>query len=346
MVSIRDHNATFDDPGELPLLTESARVAEVAALDEDRIDEVRRVTARLLRSVDRGDLVTDDDPPHVDWDGVDEVCETTDNRLLEKKLTHLADRYQRPYPSLLSVRLHEEREAIDFVPGQYVTIRFHDTPRPYSVASSPNRSDLDFCIRRVPGGRLTTDLFESLEPGDEVVVRGPNGDFVMEDPSSRDVAFLATGTGVAPLKSMIEYTFEEGQDVHEGEARDIWLFLGCSWQDDLPYRERFADLDASHDNFHFVPTLSRESYLTEWHGETSYVQQTFMKYLADGVETDVDGDLADYLDESPETDVEARLDPANLEVYACGVSAMVHTLVDAARSVGIPDQYIDAEGYG
>lgn len=345
MVSVQEHMGHHDDPGELPLITESGRVDAVEALDDDRTDEVRRAAAQLLDELDSEDLFEDDDPPAIDWDGVDALLDQADGPL-EEKLSYLQDRYERAYPSLLSVQLHGIEEPMDFIPGQYITIRFHDTPRPYSVASSPNEDELAFCMRRVPGGRLTSDLFEDLDPGDEVTIRGPNGDFVMEDPSSRDIAFLATGTGVAPLRSMIQYTFEQDRDVHNGEDRDIWLFLGSSWRDDVPYRAFFRDLADDRDNFHFVPTLSREEYLTDWDGETAYAQQTFMKYLADGVEADVSEPLADYLDDEPATGIEARIDPSNLEVYACGVTAMVQTLVGAVRQVGVPDQHVQGEGYG
>lgn len=346
MDSPREHMDHHDDPEDLTLVTESARVGDVTAVDHNRAGELRRTIATVLHGLDQEALVDDSDPPHVDFDGVETVLDETENGELATKLGHLTDRYHRAYPSLLSLRLREEDEPLDFVPGQYVTIRFHDTPRPYSVASSPNRNYLEFCLRRVPGGRLTADLFETLESGDEVAIRGPNGDFVMEDTSSRDLAFLATGTGVAPLKSMIQYTFEEGRDVYEDETREVWLFLGCSWEDDLPYRAYFRNLANEHAHFHFVPTLSREEYLTDWDGETAYVQQTVMKYLVDDVQADVSDPLAGYLDEEPNTGIESRIEPANLEVYACGVSAMVETLVDAVQQVGVPDEHVQGEGYG
>lgn len=346
MESVRDHMDHHDDPAELSLVTESARVDGVTGLDHNRTEELRRAAARYLDELGRGEFVEETAPPRLDWEGATAFLEGADDGPLEEKLGYLTERYDRAYPSLLSLQLSEEDEALDFVPGQYVTIRFHDTPRPYSVASSPNRNHLAFCLRRVPGGRLTADLFEQLEPGDEVAIRGPNGDFVMEDSSSRDLAFLATGTGVAPLKSMIDYTFEENRDVSGGRKRDVWLFLGCSWKDDLPYRSEFRTLASDHENFHFVPTLSREEYLTDWAGETAHVQQAFLKYLADDVETDVSPDLTGYLDEAPNSDIEARITPGRLEVYACGVSAMVETLVDTAESAGVPAEHIHGEGYG
>lgn len=346
MVPVREFKDHHDDPDDLSLITESAEVLDVSALDHNRTNEIRPVVARLLDELEREDLITDTESLEIDWDGVDEIVNGRDDSdTLREKLNRLADRYHRPYPSLLSVRLRGETQPVDFVPGQYVTLRFHDTPRPYSVASSPLRDHLEFCLRRVPGGRLTADLFEDLEPGDDVAIRGPNGDFVMEDHSGRDLAFLATGTGVAPLRSMIRYTFESGRDTYEDEQRDVWLFLGSSWKDDLPYREEFRELARDHENFHFVPTLTREEYLTDWTGETSYVQETFATYLDDDHDGDPDGALA-VQDEPAASGIDARIDPTNLEVYACGLTAMVEAIVDTVRRLGVQTEHVHGEAYG
>ncbi|WP_348642980.1 FAD-binding oxidoreductase [Natronomonas gomsonensis] len=130
----------------------------------------------------------------------------------------------------------------------------------YSIASSPTHDELEFCVRRVPGGQMTSELAVDLEVGETVRLRGPYGELLLEEPSSRDVVFLATGTGVAPLKSMIDYLFETERDQYEGRPRDIWLFLGAAWGDTLPYREVFESYANRRDNFHFVPTVSRESH--------------------------------------------------------------------------------------
>jgi len=217
-----------------------------------------------------------------------------------------------------------------------------------TVRNSPNDDELEFAIRLVPGGRLTSKLFERVKVGDEVVVRGPNGHMVLDPPSGRDMVFLATGTGVAPFKSMIDYTFEEGRDVVDGEPRDIWLFLGCAWEDDLPHRDHFRELDAAHDHFHFVPTLTREPLLTDWTGETDYVQEVFIKHVADDALDGVHlpGTLDSARAEAPVRDITARVEPDKVELYACGITAMVSTLVTAARAVGIPESQLQYEGFG
>lgn len=346
MASPRKHLSHHDDPGELPLLTETARVTDITPLDHNRSGAVRRAAASTLERLDRGDLRTAAPQPDVDWDGVAALVDGAAGGPELERLARLVERYRRPFPSLLSIRLDIPETPFDFVPGQYVAIRFEDVPRPYSLACSPNADHLELCIRRVPGGRLTAELFADLQVGDRVTVRGPNGEFVMADPSPRSLAFMATGTGVAPLRSMIQYTFEENRDRHGDDPRDVWLFLGAAWRDDLPFREYFADLATRADNFHFVPTLSREPALSGWDGETAFVQETFLKYLAENRRPAVPPELDRYLDESPARDIEARIDPTNLEVYACGVSAMVHSLLDVVAVAGVPDGHVHAEAYG
>lgn len=331
----------------LPLLADRARVTEVEAFDHNRREEVLEALADIRRdhAPQVPSAAVDDD---VDWAallgglGTDTVAESVRDRI-----ETLRERFERPYPSLVRIRFDVD-EAFDFVPGEYVTVSYEEVPRVYSIASSPNREYMEICVRRVPDGRLSSQLCSTCEPGDELVVRGPHGgDFVLRPVSDRDLVFLATGTGAAPFKSMIEYTFEEGRDEHDGRERDVWLILGASWEDDLPYRDRFRELDARHENFHFVPTLSREHYLSAWGGEREYVQHTFLKYVEEGaLDTDVPDEQAEYLRDPPATDVDARIDPTNIEVYACGLNAMVSQLAETARAVGVPADLIRTEGYG
>ena len=333
----------------LPLVTESATVTDVTPMDENRVDEVRRAVRRLLTRNDVGHwLAAEDDGADVDWADLRSRASEAGFSVSElDALTDLANRYQRPYPSLLRVRVRID-DDFDFAPGQYATVTFDGTPRPYSIASSPTRDEVEFCIRRVPGGRLTPDIFEQLDVDDEVTVRGPNGEMVLSEPSTNDLVFLATGTGVAPFKSMVDYLFDSGRTVVDAHERDIWVFLGAAWEDDLAYREAFRRYDREHERFHFVPTLTRERHLTDWRGETDYVQRVLLKYVDDdAVDTAALPDsLAGSLTDSPARDIDGRLDPGTVDVYACGLSAMVEQLVAATRAIGVPEDSTQFEGFG
>lgn len=359
-MEVTPHNSQHEAAEELSLVSDSATVTRVETMDRERRDDVLKAVTLLLEvyneeewlddsGVDGNpDSGTEEDTTDIDWDSLrDVLAPKNEDSALATKIDKLQNRYERDHPMLVSIRFQTE-EPFDFVPGQYGTLRYDGTSRPYSIASSPNSDETELCIRRVPDGDLTPRICESLSEGDEVTIRGPNGDFVLNDPSERDLVFIATGTGVAPFKSMIDYTFEEGRDTFEGEQRDVWLFLGCSWEDDLPYRDAFRDLANEHEHFHFVPTLTREEYLSHWEGETDYVQQTLLKYFDPGAvdASSLHDGLQAYLEEAPVSDIEARLDPDSTEVYACGINAMVYGVVDVVDAAGVPDEHISCEGYG
>ncbi|ELZ31008.1 oxidoreductase FAD-binding domain-containing protein [Halogeometricum pallidum JCM 14848] len=345
---IEDHDATVTDVTAM----DRDREAEIdAAVDTSR-EAIRR---RLDIQEALGPLGESGDA----WDRVTAELSAQGEEELNGKIEALKKRLERPYPSLVRIRFEvggaaddPDDTSFDYVPGQYARISYDDEePRVYSIASSPNRDYVELCIRRVPGGELTPHLCTETKVGDSLFVRGPYGDELMlQEPSERDLVFIATGTGVAPFKSMINYVFEEGMDQYDGEDRDVWLFLGSSWEDHLPYHEEFRQLDEERGNFHYVPTLSRENYLTDWAGETDYVQYCLLRYL-DREATDLDAlpeEFADYADKEPTVDVDgdARVDPSKMEVYVCGIGAMCDPIEDVVASLGVGEEFLDVESYG
>jgi len=362
---IRQHLSQHEIAEELPLVTESAVVTDISALDRNRADEV--VTELRATLDEHGTDVWQRHRP-----ATDEACEDWIGQQLDKvdhleggtpltqylsendqaesvgeKLAALQRRYLQPYPSLLRITV-ETDEPVEFAAGQYLSIRYQDTTRVYSIASSPTRDEPEFCVGRVPGGQMTSELAVDLEAGDTVTLRGPYGELLLDEPSSRDIVFLATGTGIAPLKSMIDYLFETGRDWYGDTVRDIWLILGGGWEDTLPYHETFKEYANERENFHYVPTVSRESYLSEWDGETAYVQYVLAKYLDDSVvdEQSLPTEFERYRNKPPRQSIDARLDPSQLEVYACGLTAMVSGLVEAAEQLGVPPEHTEFEGFG
>ena len=342
---VREYASQHDAIADLPLITESARVTRVMKMDQDRRPEVTDAIRRWLAGHDLTERYGPIDGP-TDWENLRSRLVADGHPEVARRIATLAERYDRPKPMLARVRLETERD-VDFVAGQYVGLRYDGTSRAYSLAGSPTRDDLEICVRRVPGGRLSPQICDGLAAGDEVTVRGPYGELVLQDASPRDMVFLATGTGVAPFKSMIDYVFETGRDEYDGEKRDVWLFLGAAWADDLPYRAEFRRLARERANFHFVPCLSREPYLSDWDGETDYVQHALLKHVdASAVSTPMGALLDDRLRDDPETDEPATIDPANVDVYACGINAMVYSLVAAVERLGVPPARIESEGFG
>lgn len=333
----------------LPLVTDSATVTLHEPMDSGRNREVLAALRDEVAAVGEASWVEAvKSGSDYDWPALEErLRDAGASSQTLRAVETLGARVDRPYPSLLRLRVDPE-SPMEFAPGQYAALRAARTPRAYSIASAPSQPELEFAIQRVPGGRLTSDLFTQVDIGDAVTVRGPNGDMVLRDPTDRDVVFLATGTGVAPFKSMIDHLFEEGYDEHGGRTRQVWLFLGCGWADDVPFRQAFERLDRERTNFHFVPTLTREPLLTDWDGETAYVQKVFVKYLADDALAGVElpRGLRRFRDREPAAALDERIDPERTNVYACGVTAMVETLVRAARAVGVPEDQMSYEGFG
>lgn len=344
-VAVREHASQHDAIGDLPLITESARVTHVEKMDRDRRPEVRDAITQWLADHNLLDEYGPIDGS-ADWRGIAPQMAESGYPEVARRIATLADRYDRPKPMLARVRLAPD-EDVDFLAGQYVGLRYDGTSRAYSLANSPHENELEICVRRVPGGRLSPRICDELAVGDEVTVRGPYGELVLQDHSPQDMVFLATGTGVAPFKSMIDYVFETERDEYEGANRDVWLFLGAAWKDDLPYREAFRDRQQAYDNFHFVPCLSREPSLLDWEGETDYVQHALLKHVAPtAVTTGLGERLEGWLQRHPQSGVDARLDPTTAEFYACGINAMVYSLVRTVEQLGVPESRIESEGFG
>jgi ferredoxin-NADP reductase len=183
---------------------------------------------------------------------------------------------------LSSVRLSEFTKHIElevsgvtrfgFVPGQWLSVKANtpdgeEITRAYSIASAPSENGrVAFCLNRVQDGFMSNHLC-SLDEGAGVSFQGPFGDFTLRPPL-RDTVLIATGTGIAPFRSMLHWLLAES-DRHQD--RQFWLLFGARTEQDIYYRDEFDQLAVKHSNFHFLPTLSRAS--SEWSGLRGYVQQ-------------------------------------------------------------------------
>jgi len=192
-----------------------------------------------------------------------------------------------------------------FIAGQFVSFEIErpgsriPATRPYSIASSPiDSKSVQLLFNRVPGGPGSEYLF-SLQPGDVTALKGPFGSFTLRD-SARDILFVATGNGIAPIRSMLRALTESGS------KRRITLFWGLRSERDLYYQDELNCLRERLPRFSFVTTLSQPT--NQWQGSIGYVTPL--------VETHV-------------TSVE------NLEVFLCGNGGMIRDVRDVLRSKGL-----------
>lgn len=204
--------------------------------------------------------------------------------------------------------------SIRFLPGQFVSFEV-DRPgrlpatRSYSIASPPGRDgSIELLVNRVEGGPGSGYLF-GLREGDTTSFRGPLGSFTLHD-GTRDLLFVATGTGIAPLRSML-WTLADS-----ASTRPITLFWGLRSERDLYYQDELEQLRARLPGFAYVTTLSRPA--GEWTGSIGWVSAL----------------------------VEQRVpDVDNIDAYLCGNAAMIRDVREILRARGLcpihTEQYYD-----
>ena len=204
---------------------------------------------------------------------------------------------------VITLALIEPRE-IRFHAGQFVSFEVPKAglpfplTRPYSIASPPsNLGAIELILNLVPGGPGSTFLF-SLQKGDPVRFRGPAGTFVLREYLDRRLLFVATGTGIAPIRSMIHARLPS--------PTPVTLIWGLRNERDLHYEDELAGLAAQYPEFSYTITLSQPS--PAWAGTIGRVQSAVEAYT-----TTVD----------------------DLAVYVCGSRAMIESVTALIRARGI-----------
>ncbi len=170
-----------------------------------------------------------------------------------------------------------ELEKFDFIPGQFITLDLpiHEKPnkriRSYSIASWPDGTNVvELVIVLLEGGLGTTYLFNNIDVGSELTLRGPQGVFTLdEEDLQKEIIMICTGTGIAPFRSMANYI-----KLHNVPHNNLYLIFGTRKKMDLLYYEEMKSLQL--EKFHYIPTLSRE----EWDGRTGYVHPIYEEICA------------------------------------------------------------------
>ena len=209
----------------------------------------------------------------------------------------------------------ETQEPFNFEAGQFITIKICDTnPKPcfraYSISSAPSKNTFELCIKEIPKGRGSCWL-NTLKVGDEIEFIGPNGKFNFTSNTSEKTLFIATGTGVAPLKSMIE------DQLNKGNKQSMHLYFGVRHIKDIFYKEHFEELAKTHDNFSFNLTLSQPEDKS-WNGNEGRVTS-----LLESLE----------------------IDPANTSAYICGLKAMIDSVHEILIGKGLKEESVHHEKY-
>jgi CDP-4-dehydro-6-deoxyglucose reductase len=209
-----------------------------------------------------------------------------------KKMPARVSRIERLAPDVARVMLQlPAADPLRYRAGQYIQFLLPDgVRRSYSMANAPTEApQIELHVRHMPGGRFTDHVFTSMKEKDIQRIEGPFGSFFLrDDPDAKPMIFLASGTGFAPIKAMLE------QMQANGDAREVTLYWGGRKQHDLYLRDWVEQQCTAMPNLRFIPVLSEAE--ADWTGRTGFVHLAVM---------------ADFPDLSGHA------------VYACGAPVMV-----------------------
>jgi CDP-4-dehydro-6-deoxyglucose reductase, E3 len=213
---------------------------------------------------------------------------------------------------VLSLKLPAS-ERLQFLAGQYIDISFKDhKPRSFSLANAPHDDEfLELHIRNITGGAFTHHVFEEMKERDILRFRGPLGTFFLREDSEKPIIFVASGTGFAPIKAIIEHA------LYIGIKRPMHFYWGARKLADLYMLDKARKWETK--GIKFTPVLSDALPEDAWQGRTGFVHQAV---------------LDDYRDLSP------------YEVYACGAPVVVEAAhCDFTAQRGLPNEAFFSDAF-
>ncbi len=199
-----------------------------------------------------------------------------------------------------------EGSPLDFLPGQSIRIEVPINGKTvslaYSIASSPGPGNrFELCVKTGKQGSPTERLFE-LRIAEQIRFCRPQGEFVLRQPNENTI-FLAAGTGIAPIRSMIHSL------MRQHDRHGVQLLFGSRDAQSLLFHSEFLALASQHSHFRYLPVLSRPG--DDWQGARGHVQHHLAGVL-----------------------------PRSGHAYLCGPPAMVRSASAALSQMGWPEQLI------
>ena len=187
-------------------------------------------------------------------------------------------------------------ERLQYFAGQYIEFLLKDGKRrSYSMANAPHLDEtITLHIRHMPGGLFTDHVFKAMKERDILRFEGPLGSFFLREESTKPIVFVASGTGFAPIKAIIEHA------AYEKTERPMALYWGGRRPKDLYMHALCEEWARTQPHFKYVPVMSEALPEDGWSGRTGFVHRAVMEDFPD---------LSQH------------------QVYACGVPVMV----DAAK---------------
>ncbi|MDX8386239.1 MAG: CDP-6-deoxy-delta-3,4-glucoseen reductase [Gallionella sp.] len=235
------------------------------------------------------------------------------NDIPVKTLPCRIQKMEKPAPDVMVLSLKlPTNERLQFLAGQYIDILLKDhKPRSFSLANAPHNDDfLELHIRNIAGGAFTQHVFNEMKERDLLRFKGPQGTFFLREDTDKPIIFVASGTGFAPVKAIIEHA------LHIGVKRPIHFYWGGRKLADLYMMEKANEWESK--GIKFTPVLSEALPEDNWQGRTGFVHLAVME---------------DYSDLSGH------------EMYACGAPVVVeaaHTDFTAQRNLPNESFFSDA----
>jgi propane monooxygenase reductase subunit len=216
---------------------------------------------------------------------------------------------------IVSLRLKLlEPAGFEFKAGQYADVSIPGTEhhRSFSMATTPTSAgEIEFIIKKYPGGHFSGLLDGELKVGDELQVTGPYGSFTLREKSDRRIVCIGGGAGMAPILSLLRHLAELGS------PRPVVFYYGARTAEDLFYLPELAELAGSLPDFRFVPALS-DSESGDWDALGVAGQLGLITDVVERAEPD--------LDES--------------DFYLCGPPPMVDAAIALLHSRDVPTDRI------
>ena len=194
--------------------------------------------------------------------------------------------------------------------GQYVNLIRSAIKRSYSVASAYQATaSLEFFIKKYENGLMSQYWFEQAKENDLLLMEGPLGSFFLRETPKKNIILLATGTGIAPVRAILEQVAQQPEAYAD---KTFWLFFGARTLQDIFWEPTSIPLK----KLHFTKTLSREIAIFE--GFKGYVQEAAMH---------------------------ANIDLANAQVYACGSNDMILAAKDLFTQNQLPEKEFFSDAF-
>jgi CDP-4-dehydro-6-deoxyglucose reductase, E3 len=209
-------------------------------------------------------------------------------------------------------------EPFQFHAGQYVEFLLRDgARRSYSMACAPHNqgspAHLELHLRHMPGGLFTDQVFSTLKEKDILRIEGPYGSFMLREESDKPMVFLASGTGFAPIKALVEHL------QFKSIARPVTVYWGGRRPHDLYMHDWLLAKAAEMPQLHYVPVVSDATAEDGWTGRTGFVHHAVM---------------ADWPDLSGH------------QVYACGAPVVVESARrDLSAQCHLPPEEFFADAF-